>query len=482
MFPIIEQQKSPQHTADMGEVGYTVHPARNAEEKFDHAIHDHEPLGFHRHRRNEQHDDRIGVHHAESKQQTEHGTRSSDRRHHQGHHTDIAIAVFQPAYQQLQHSGADAAHHVVGQKALRPQLVFERTTDIHKKRRCIYAKSLTELRKKEEELWRDLADGIDYAAGEMTVADLVDRYMNLKRGLKPNSLRSYNTAVKRIHADPFGQKAIKTVKLSDAKGWFVFLHDSGFKQNTIGILQSVVRPAFEMAVEDDIIRKNPFKFKLSDVVPKDAYVRNALTREQQEKYLQFVQDYGGNYYDDIVILMGTGLRVSELYGLTRADIDFERHCIHVRRQLCRTAEKPYFVTPPKTKSGIRNVPMTDTVCAALRRVVKARASTKVEALVDGCSGFLFLDKSGMPKVAMHLENYMRGVQGKFEKAYSKPVPRITPHVLRHTFCTNVQQAGLDVKSLQYLMGHSNASVTLDVYTHSSFESVERAFEQIAGNL
>ena len=224
-----------------------------------------------------------------------------------------------------------------------------RYTDIHKKRRCIYAKSLTELRKKEEELWRDLADGIDYAAGEMTVADLVDRYMNLKRGLKPNSLRSYNTAVKRIHADPFGQKAIKTVKLSDAKGWFVFLHDSGFKQNTIGILQSVVRPAFEMAVEDDIIRKNPFKFKLSDVVPKDAYVRDALTREQQEKYLQFVQDYGGNYYDDIVILMGTGLRVSELYGLTRADIDFERHCIHVRRQLCRTAGKPCFVTPPKTK-------------------------------------------------------------------------------------------------------------------------------------
>ena len=75
-----------------------------------------------------------------------------------------------------------------------------RYTDIHKKRRCIYAKSLTELRKKEEELWRDLADGIDYAAGEMTVADLVDRYMNLKRGLKPNSLRSYNTAAKRIHA------------------------------------------------------------------------------------------------------------------------------------------------------------------------------------------------------------------------------------------------------------------------------------------
>lgn len=105
-----------------------------------------------------------------------------------------------------------------------------RYTDIHKKRRCIYAKSLTELRKKEDELRRDMADGIDYAAGEMTVAELVDRYMNLKRGLKQNSLRSYGSAVKRIHADPFGQKPIKTVKLSDAKGWFVFLHDSGIKQ------------------------------------------------------------------------------------------------------------------------------------------------------------------------------------------------------------------------------------------------------------
>ena len=172
----------------------------------------------------------------------------------------------------------------------------------------------------------------------------------------------------------------------------------------------------------------------------------------------------------------------DMYGLTRADIDFDRRCIHVRRQLCRTAEKPYFVTPPKTKSGIRNVPMTDAVYMALMREVKARTHPKVELLVDGHSGFLFLDKSGMPKVAMHLENYMRGLQARFEKAYGKPVPRITPHVLRHTFCTNVQQAGLDVKSLQYLMGHSNASVTLDVYTHSSFDSVERAFEQIASSL
>jgi len=357
-----------------------------------------------------------------------------------------------------------------------------RYADIHKRRKYVYAKTLEDLRKQEELVKRDLADGIDYAAGEITVAELVDRDFSLKRGLKQNSLRAYGTAIKRIHTSTFGTRKVKTIKLSDAKRWFLSLHDEGIMQNTIGIVQSVIRPAFEMAVDDDIIRKNPFKFKLSDVVPKDAYARDALTKAQQEQYLQFVQDCGRNYYDDIVILLGTGLRVSELYGLTRSDIDFDRRCIHVRRQLCRTAEKPYFITPPKTKSGIRNIPMTDTVYMALLRVIKARISPKVELLVDGHSGFLFLDKSGMPKVAMHLENYMRHVRKKYATQQGTDFPNVTPHVLRHTFCTNAQRAGIDVKSLQYFMGHSNASVTLDVYTHSDYDSAEKAFQKIAMNL
>lgn len=344
----------------------------------------------------------------------------------------------------------------------------------------IYEPTLEALRKKEEEIQKDILDGIDYAGGEITVAELVDRYINLRRGLKENSMRAYGTAIKRIHADPFGQRKIRSVKLSDGKGWFVALHDAGLKQNTIGIIQSVLRPAFEMAVDDDMIRKNPFKFKLSDVIPKDAYVRSALTKAQQERYLQFIRDYGkDNYYDDIVILLGTGLRVSELYGLTRADVDFDRRCIHIRKQLCRTADKPYFVAPPKTSSGNRSIPMTDAVYMAFRRVMERRGNPKVEMMVDGYSGFLFLDKDARPKVAMHLENYMRGMQRKYVKMYGKTLPAVTPHVLRHTFCTNAQQAILDVKSLQYLMGHSTASVTLDVYTHSDFESAERAFRQIA---
>lgn len=238
-----------------------------------------------------------------------------------------------------------------------------------------------------------------------------------------------------------------------------------------------------MAVEDDIIRKNPFKFKLSDVIPNDAEIRKALSKEQQKEYLRFIRENdSSNYYDDIEILLDTGLRVSELYGFTKSDVDFENRRLYVRRQLCRTADKPYFITSPKTASGFRCIPMTDTVYLAFKRVFKKRIVPKIELLLDGCSGFLFLDKSGMPKVAMHLDNHMRIMQRKYIKLYGNNLPRITPHVLRHTFCTNMQQAGIDVKSLQYLMGHSNISVTLDVYTHTDFDAVQKAFEKAASSL
>ena len=352
-----------------------------------------------------------------------------------------------------------------------------------KKWSYVYAPTLEELRQKEEVIQRDLLDEIDYAGGEMTVIELVTRYMNLKRSLKENSFRAYDSVINRIREDPFGQKQIRHVKLSDAKSWFVSLHDRGYKQNTIGVMQCVVRPAFEMAVDDDILRKDPFKFKLSDVVPRDAYVRTALSREQQEQYLQFFMEYGGgSYYDDVVILLGTGLRVSELYGLTKADIDFDRRCIHIHKQLCRMADKPYFVAPPKTSSGNRSIPMTDTVYMAFRRVLENRGHPKAEMMVDGYSSFLFLDKDGKPKVAMHLENYMRGMRRKYVKKHGNTLPSVTPHVLRHTFCTNMQQAGIDVKSLQYLMGHSNVSVTLDVYTHTDFNAVQEAFTKATASL
>lgn len=349
------------------------------------------------------------------------------------------------------------------------------------KSHSVYAKTLNELREREAEIQKDISDGIVYTAGNMTVAELVDRYMSLKRTIKQNSMRAYSSPVNRIHESEFGKRKIRDIKKSDAQAWFVELHDSGLKRNTISVIKTVLQPAFEMAVEDDAIRKNPFRFNLSELLPDDQVDRPALTKAQQESYLCFIRTEGrDNYYDDIVILLETGLRVSELYGITLADVDLFNRRLYVRRQLCRTADKPYFISTPKTSSGLRTIPLSDRAYETFRHAIANRKKPQVEMMVNGISGFLFLDKDGKPKVAMHLENYMRQMRKKYQKLYGSSLPAITPHVLRHTFCTNTQQAGLDPKSLQYIMGHSDPEITMALYTHSDFEHVESAFRKALG--
>ena len=94
-----------------------------------------------------------------------------------------------------------------GESHRKDGLYMFRYTDTRKQRRYIYARSLEELRRKEAEIQRDLADGIDYAAGEMTVLELVTRYMDLKRTLKENSYRAYDTVINRMRKDPLQPKA-----------------------------------------------------------------------------------------------------------------------------------------------------------------------------------------------------------------------------------------------------------------------------------
>jgi integrase len=98
-------------------------------------------------------------------------------------------------------------------------------------------------------------------------------------------------------------------------------------------------------------------------------------------------------------------------------------------------------------------------------------------MVDGYADFLLLDRNGKPKVNLHIENTTLRTTQKYQKLHpDKPLPRITPHVFRHTFCTNMANAGMDIKTLQYVMGHSDVSITLNVYTHANFD---RAEEQMA---
>ena len=362
----------------------------------------------------------------------------------------------------------------------RKDLIYQyRYTDIRGKRQTVYSSDLKELREKEKEIQKQLDEGIDYAAGKATVIALVERYISLKQGVRYNTKVGYNFVLNLIKKEDFGYRQIRDIRVSDAQKWIMKLHEDGKGYSTITSVRGVVKPAFQMAYNEDIIRRNPFDFKLVDVVPNDSQKRIAMTEEQQTLWMEFIREDKtySKYYDEFVVLLGTGMRVSEFCGLTKGDLDFGNRRIRVDHQLVRERGGRYYVEKTKTECGCRFIPMTEEVYQGLKNILAHRKQLKTEMIVDGYSGFIMLDKNGNPKVALHIENEMRWAMKKYKKLHpDSPLPHITPHVFRHTFCTNYANDGMDIKNLQYLMGHSDAGVTLNVYTHASYA---HAAEQMA---
>ena len=125
--------------------------------------------------------------------------------------------------------------------------------------------------------------------------------------------------------------------------------------------------------------------------------------------------------------------------------------------------------------------MTDEVAESFRKIIKNRKAPKVEPIIDGYTGFLFLDKNDMPMVALHWEKYMQHILEKYNSIYKLQMPKVTPHVCRHTFCSNMAKSGINPKTLQYIMGHSDISVTLNTYTHVNFEDAQSELKRVVGD-
>ena len=363
------------------------------------------------------------------------------------------------------------------------------------KRKSVYSWRLTEsdpyqkgkrkdisLREKEKVIEKALSDAVSTNGGDMTVLELVQRYISQKRGVKHNTQANYNFVINVIKKEDFGARRIDTIKLSDAKTWLIKLQDDGRGYSSIHSIRGVVRPAFQMAVDDDLINKNPFEFQLATVVVNDSVTREAITRKQQREFLRFVKEdkHFCKYYDGIYILFYTGLRVSEFVGLTINDIEFDKERIKVDHQLQRTRNMEYEILTPKTEKGERYVPMQKDVADCFRRIIQNRKHPKIEPMIDGYSGFLFLDKNDMPMVALHWEKYFQHIREKYNSIYKVQMPCITPHVCRHTFCSNMAKSGMNPKTLQYIMGHSDIGVTLNTYTHLQFEDALVEMKKVVG--
>ena len=358
-----------------------------------------------------------------------------------------------------------------------------RFTDIRTgKRRTIYAQDLPSLREKEKKIAKDMDDNIltDSAIKKMTLNTLFELYMatrELKESTRVNYIRIWDNRVK----DEIGNIKVVQMLPSHIKAYYSKLSKAGYAHSTIKSINNMIFPALEMAVDDDIIRKNPAKGSISDY-GRPAEERVALTISQQEKLIAFAKQSNvyNTYYPMLTIMIGTGLRCGELIGLTWKDVDTRARRLNVDYQLiyknygdgCR-----FHISTPKTDSGIRVIPMTQEVQKAFeeQRKINFMLAKDKSVEVDGYSGFVFTAKSGRPLMPYGVNSVLYNIvdaynkeevqRAKKEHRKAELLPKVSAHVMRHTACTRMAECRMDIKVLQYIMGHAHFDVTMEVYNH-----------------
>ena len=353
------------------------------------------------------------------------------------------------------------------------------------------------LREKEDAARAEIVNAIDSKGGNMTVLQLLERFVKVQSpDVRETTRKGYRTQMKFMQTNALAQtmakKRIKEVNALDAETWMLDLHKKeGRSYSSLHTLKGMLRQSFFVAKKSHWVLDNPFDFAMAKKAYGGTKTRDALSRADMRRFLDFVQTdkHFSKYYDGVYILFNTGLRISEFCGLTRDDIDFNEHVIHVRRQLLRVYDgtvNKYYIEEPKTQNGLRDVPMMPDVEKAFQNVIANRPAIKETVVWDelhqnSMTGFLWIDKDGHYEVAQHWSNHLRWARTKFNRIYKDELPPVTPHVCRHTFCSNCASAGMSPKTLQMIMGHSSIEFTLNVYTHLEAGDIKKDFFTFMNN-
>ncbi len=326
------------------------------------------------------------------------------------------------------------------------------------------------LREKEAELKVQLENNIDIDGAKLTLLDVIDKYLTHlynRKELTHNTKVGHNTTIKALTQYRLGHMEIGRIKPEHCEEWLTDMKKK-YKGSSIQTQISLIKRSFEYAVDYDYISKNPFRRIITD--KSDSKKMEAISIPDMQRFLDFCSkdSHSAHCYDMIYILFWTGLRASELCGLTLDNIDMENRLIHVEKQL-QCINHTHVVLPTKTVNGTRYIPMTDGVYECFERVLKNRYIIgDIEPVCydekgKAYDGFVFLaTRSRKTIVRSHVEEYLQNCIGRFNNANpDNPIQKFEPHICRHTFATNMQ--GLPPKTLQYILGHGNITTTMNNY-------------------
>lgn len=361
------------------------------------------------------------------------------------------------------------------------------------------------LRELEKEIAKDLQDEIDTFQAKKTILNVFfEEYIGQKRELKKSTRRNYKYMYKKYVHDEIGLKKLSDIKYSDIKKFYTSLIlDKGFKPNSMEIIHTILHPIFATAVRDGYIRLNPTDGVMAEIKKSHDWEkpkRHALTKAQQAAFIDYVRDHKvySHWLPLFTVLLGTGCRVGEIVGLRWEDCDFQNGIININHSLIYrpnedTGKSEYQITTPKTKAGVREIPMFEAVRKALMNErLRQMKDGFNQTVIDGYSGFIFTNRFN-DVVCPHninraiiriIRDYNSEESEEANKNHREPLllPHFSVHNLRHTFCTRMCENESNLKVIQEIMGHADIETTMDIYNEATREAKQESFAGLEGKI
>lgn len=362
----------------------------------------------------------------------------------------------------------------VGISQRKDGLYTGRFTDKFGKRKQRYFEKLQECRQWiADARFNDEHNNIE-ATSDMTLSAWFDYWIT---EIKGNNIRSLSQKTYKSIFNIRIKPTMGNMLLSDIKPIHcqnvLNLMSKNYKNSAICMTRTLMCSMFNSAVENDLILKNPITKGVKCYSGKASTERRVLTLDEQKLFLESVKNT--QKYNAYAFVLQTGLRCGELNGLQWSDIDFQKRIMHIKRNMeYDFATKKWYSGPPKTNSGLRSIPLTKEAISILQN--QQEKNKKIKIIPLEYSDFVFLANNGKLSSNSVFDNNISYHCAK------NGIKKFSMHSLRHTFATRCIEAGMKPKTLQIILGHSDISMTMNTYVHTTSEEKRKEVEAIEANL
>lgn len=290
---------------------------------------------------------------------------------------------------------------------------------------------------------------------------------------KATTITFYTQIAEKI-TDYFKGAALQRITSLDIKKYIIYLQTEFINARGRHASPKTVRDyycflalVFKFAVQNDYIIKNPMEKVECPKLPRRKV--DALTKDEARRFFELLPSCSLEFRCILYILITTGIRRGELCGLKWSDIDFNEGTISVKRNVTYTSISGLVVDTPKTAASIRTIPIVSKVAEQLKEYGKQSNPE------NNRDYYVFQGKEGpyIPRYPDFLADKVRRFMKK------NGLPNMSPHDLRHTCATLLLSNGADIKSVQEILGHTDASTTLNFYVRADIQNMKNATEKLA---